>query len=91
MESENYKEMLEAYAKEMDFYGPLTLKDLIDAHRNLRSMAMRSMEERSAEMQRGFDAGYKSGEQIATKHNYLSREALRSMTLAQLSSILFED
>lgn len=91
MASENDLALLETYAKEMDLHGALTLKDLIDAHRNLRAMAMRDNDERRAEMQRGFDAGFKSGEEMATKHHYISRESLRGMTLAELSSILYED
>ena len=83
--------MLQEYGREMGLYGALTLKDLIDSHRNLRQMQMRDNEERRAEMQRGFDAGFKQGKEMATKHNYLSREALRGMTLAELSSILYED
>lgn len=95
MASENDLSLLEAYAEEMDLYGSLTLKSLIDSHRNLRQMALRDNEARREEMQRGFNAGFnagfKQGEELATEHNYLSREALRCMTLAELSSILFED
>ncbi len=83
--------LLEAYAREMDLHGPLTLETLIDSHRSLRALALRTNEERRAEMQRGFDAGFKSGEEMATKHHYISREALRGMTLAELSNILYED
>jgi hypothetical protein len=91
MASDNDLALLETYAKEMGLYGELTLESLIESHRRLRNQALREADERRAEMQRGFDAGFRSGEEIATTHRYISREALRGMTLAQLSEILFED
>ena len=84
-------ELLLAYGQEMDLHGALTLKDLIDSHRRLRAEAMKTNEERQAEVQRGFSAGLEMGKQQALTFHYLSREDLRKMTLADLSSILFED
>ena len=91
MENENNLYLLEEYGQEMGLHGALTLKSLIDSHRNLRTLQMRDNEERLSEMQRGFDAGFKQAQEMVTKYHYLSREALRGMTLAELSSILYED
>jgi hypothetical protein len=91
MENENDLALLESYAKEMGLYGALTLKDLIESHRRLRELSMRDNDARREELRRGYEAGFKQGEELAIKHNYLSREALRNMTLAELSSILFEE
>lgn len=84
-------ELLKDYGREMELHGALTMKDLIDSHRNLRTLARRDHEARLAEMRRAFDTGFESGKQQALTYHYLSREDLRKMTLAELSAILFED
>jgi hypothetical protein len=83
--------LLQEYAAEIGLHGTLTLENLIDSHRRLRERAQVSNEKLRQEMKRGFDAGYKNGVEQATKFNYLSREALRNMTLAKLAEILSED
>lgn len=91
MASENDLALLEAYGNELDLHGTLTLKSLIDSHRNLRALALQTHEERRTEVQRGFDRGFEMGTQHALTNRYLSREDLRKMTVAELAAALYED
>ena len=91
MENENDLAQLQAYGEEMDLHGALTLKDLIASHRHLRSLNLERSVEWQQEVKKGYEAGYSNGKAQAIEYDYLSRETLRGMTLAELSSILAED
>lgn len=91
MASENDLSLLEDYRQEMDLHGALTLESLINSHRHLRTLNLERHQEWQAEVKKGYDAGYTNGRAQAIEYDFLSRDALRSMTLAELAAILHED
>jgi flagellar biosynthesis/type III secretory pathway protein FliH len=80
------KELLEAYNKELEMTFPMTLKDLIDSHRFLRSLNQQFQPQWLKALEDGRQRGFAEGKTQALEQDYLSIDSLRSMTLEEVSN-----
>lgn len=84
----NDEELLAAYAKELELFGTLTLRGLIDSHRHLRAMNVQTEDERRKVM---IDAAERA--RVAAREEVLiySHERLRAMTVRELANLLSDE
>ena len=76
------------YAKE--FTLPITLKSLIGSHKNLRQENKIKHDEWLRELSAGRELGRKQGLEMVTEHEFVSVEKLKSMTINELVSFLYD-
>lgn len=79
--------LLREYEAEMDMTKySLTLPQLIDSHRSLRTNRMISREEMLAENQKIYEHTVKCARESVTEREYIAVEKLKKMTLIELAN-----
>ena len=68
----------------------MSLDELIDAYLSVRESNIRYMAEIETMRERGYDQGYADGLDQALKGDYIKTDDLRSMTMAQVASMLYD-
>lgn len=79
---------IDDYANEMGIKSGMSLKQLIDSHRNLRAQAIKSNKEVQAEMQKARQHATDMTVKELKEQGWFSVERLREMTLAELSEFI---
>lgn len=82
----------EVYGADRDdkYFVPMTLQQLIDAHRRLRTLNVESQEYRLQARDEGYAIGVKQGmEQV--NHEWIKVGDLKKMTMAQVAEMLYEE
>ena len=93
----NHEQLLLDYSKEVygagrddKYFKPMTLEQLIDAHRRLRTLNVETQEYRLQARDEGYAIGIKQGlEQI--NREWIKVEDLKKMTMAQVTEMLYEE
>lgn len=80
--------LLAEYSKEIGLSKPISIDMLIESHRRLRALSMRSNEERLAELQKAREFGRAQGFAEVTDGEYIAVKTLRSMTVRELAQRL---
>ena len=91
------EDLLKEYSKEIygadrdeKYWTPMTLEQLIDAHRRLRALNVETQEYRLQARDEGYAIGIKQGlEQI--NREWIKVEDLKKMTMAQVAEMLYEE
>ena len=89
--SADVKEQLAAYSAELKLINPLTIEDLINSHRHLRSLNLERVEQWRTAMREAADKGVQAAQEAALDRGWFSRERLRSMSLGELADLLAEN
>ena len=76
------------YAKE--FTLPITLKSLIESHKNLHQQNKIKHDEWLRELSAARELGRKQGLEMVSEHEFVSVEKLKSMTINELVSFLYD-
>ena len=71
------------------YFTPMTLQELIDAHRRLRTLNVETQEYRLQARDEGYAIGVKQGmEQV--NREWIKVEYLKKMTMAQVAEMLYD-
>jgi hypothetical protein len=81
---------LAEYGRELDLHGMISLDDLIYSHRQLRAHYIADRKVWFQELENARAAGRAQGLEQVTQGEYISVEALRKMTVAELASFIGE-
>ncbi len=84
----NSEQLLDEYSKEFKYKHTLTLEDLIESHRYLRSINLLQNEERLEVLNEARKKGYEQGKKEALEDHYISIERLRNMTLLEICYLI---
>lgn len=88
----SFTQKLKEYAKEIGILDlDLSLDDLIDSHRRLRSINQQNNQQWLKEIEKARERAYNDARDYALKHDFISRDALKKMTMQELSNLLCED
>ena len=90
MSFDHMLDRLAAYARELDLHGTISLDSLIDSHRTLRAHYVADRKVWLKELENARAAGRAQGLEQVTQGEYISVEALRKMTVAELASFIGE-
>lgn len=89
------EELLVEYSKEIygeryeNCWSPMTLSQLIDAHRRLRQMNVETNEYRLQARDEGFKIGVEQG-MAHVNREWIKVEDLKKMTMAQVAEMLYD-
>lgn len=81
------EELLQAYAKELKVRA-MTVEQLIESHRHLRSLNLELSDTKRQAIAEGRRQGKEQAREEALSKGWFSRERLQSMTLIELAQIL---
>lgn len=82
-------QQISEYARSIDV-GSMSLSSLIDSHRTLRDLNKKDHETRLKEYREMHEKGRQDGYNYATKHEYISREDLKKMTVSELAELVHD-
>lgn len=89
--SADITEHLAAYSAELKLLNPLTIEDLINSHRYLRSLNLERTEQWCTVMREAADKGEQAAQAFALERDWFDRGRLRSMSLGALADLLAEN
>lgn len=79
--------LLEEYGKEISPFGTLTLEQLINSHKYLRSVVMKENKDRQDVINRGIETGVK----LALNYNYIDIRTFFNMPLREIIDKYYEE
>ena len=79
--------LLEAYGKEINPFGTLTLEQLIISHKHLRSVVMKENKDRQDIINRGIKTGVK----LYIDYNYVDTRTFFNMSLREIIDKYYEE
>lgn len=90
---DNDIEWLHRYSQELKLAKDqtLTIKELIESHRRVKEINWDYHQHWLNELKQARERGYIEGIERATEYEYVSREKLKTMTLKEITDLLYED
>ena len=84
-------EKIVEYGKSMDLHNDPTVELLIESHKNLRKEFQKTNADRIAEIIAARKRATEDARIYALTHEFISREALRKMTVSEMVALLHEE
>jgi hypothetical protein len=79
--------LLEEYSKEISPFGTLTLEQLINSHKHLRSVVMKENKDRQDVIDRGIETSVK----LVLNYNYVDIRTFFNMSLREIINKYYEE